>query len=160
MNTILLRDKMTRAARSTAPVKTGNLKWNGIYSVKTVNGFKIVWDRQYAHYINIQDQKYHKDFVRLGMLKATMQLREKTLKRTLRSDKVVSSDKYLPYFMTNENILVNKGKAKMLKNLKNSVNYMLKNEPYYANKTNVIPEFDSETGKLTDIYDYENELIN
>lgn len=153
---------MTKEARSTAPVKTGNLKYNGIYSIKTVNGFKIVWDRQYAHYINIQDQKYHKDFVRLGMLKATMQLRETTLKRTLKSKKEANLRNTLPYFMSQNyngtTLEFGKRTSKMLRELTKSVRYMQNNEPDYANKTNVVNYF--ENGQLVEIQEYDNELIN
>ena len=46
-----LRINMTKSARIPTPVDTGNLKNNGIYSMKTPKGFRIVWDKRFAHYI-------------------------------------------------------------------------------------------------------------
>ena len=162
MNTLLLRKKMTTSARSTAPVKTGNLKYNGIYSMRTTKGFKIVWDRQYAHYINIQNEKYHKDFVRLGMLKATMELRDKQAKRTLRSKKEVDIRNSLPYFISQNldgtTIDFKNNAAKIFKQLARSVKYMQEKEPNYVDKSNVVNYF--EDGKIVDIVEYENTLIN
>ena len=55
-----LRNKMTKLARSTAPVDTGNLKNNGIYSMVTPKGFRIVWDTRFAYYIPFVDEGTYK----------------------------------------------------------------------------------------------------
>ena len=74
-----LRYNLTKIARSTAPVDTGNLKNNGIYSMPTPKGFRIVWDKRYAYYLEYVDKglspfkspkvEANKGFVERGILK-------------------------------------------------------------------------------------------
>lgn len=46
-------------ARSSCPYDTGNMAGNAIYSIKTKNGFKIVWDQKFAYYLGYVNEGLH-----------------------------------------------------------------------------------------------------
>ena len=53
---LTLRATCLKIARREAPMDTGNLRKNAIYSVATKRGFKIVWDERFAYYLAFVDQ--------------------------------------------------------------------------------------------------------
>lgn len=112
---INLRIEMTNLARSTAPVDTGNLKNNGIYSMLTPKGFRIVWDKRYAHYIEYVDKgqnkyqtpkiKKNKGFVDRGIAMALIPIHKILNKEPTRIRGNGRSDlhKALPLFYKSDN---------------------------------------------------------
>lgn len=105
---LALRKNMTNVARSTAPVDTGNLKFNGIYSVRTNTGFKIVWDNQFAHYIKYQNEipsKGHKGFVENGMALALDLLGDKIANKKLNRNSAKNISQALPTAVRRGNVI-------------------------------------------------------
>lgn len=144
-----LRTNLTRIARSTAPVDTGNLKKNGIYSMQTPKGFRIVWDERFAYYIPYVDNgtvpfdspkiQANKGFVQRGIVSVLyeiykMQKGEKTPFRNNRNNKGYINIPYVYDVMKTydqENpVLMDRGAMKMFNRFANSVKQSEQLVPY------------------------------
>ncbi len=144
-----LRNNMTRKARQTAPVDTGNLKYNGIYSMRTSKGFRIVWDKRFAHYIPYVDEgtvpfdspkiQANKGFVQRGIILALHQvyLINSGKKTPFRDYSKKQKYKSIPYaydvmrtFDPENPMLMDKGATKMFNKFYNSVRMSDEVVPY------------------------------
>lgn len=161
-NVLRLRKKMTEDARSTAPVKTGNLKFNAIYSMKTSKGFKIVWDKYFAYYIEMQDKVYHKQFVDMGIAKALSNLQDDKIIKTMSKKKDLKN----PYTYLKSSLQLavqksiknkkyynfSKGEAMMKAKFEESIKYAKQHMPE-ENRDNVLRMYNP-NNRIQDVYEY------
>lgn len=144
-----LRTNLTRVARSTAPVDTGNLKKNAIYSMQTPKGFRIVWDKRFAYYLPFVDEatvpfsspkiEANKGFVQRGIVSVLYQIYkiQKGKNTPFRNYKNNKSYINIPYvydvmktYDPENPVLMDKGAVKMFNRFANSVKQSDQLVPY------------------------------
>lgn len=150
-----LRMHMTKLARETAPVDTGNLKNNGIYSMLTPKGFRIVWDKRYAHYIEyVNEGRYSHNSEKI---QRNIGFVDRGIQNSLIPIKQIQNENYYSF----------KGSGKS--NLKYSLPYFMlgknteaMNKKFYDSidlSQERFPDWDYETVLQTDVSEYD-EIID
>lgn len=163
-NELTLRKMMTEASRIPAPVDTGNLKFNGIYSMKTTKGFKIVWDTNFANYITFQNEKWNKGFVERGISNALDVLSYRIQNKLINKGRTKKISTTLPIAVQKGNIInkrnpngspiyFTRGQGAMEKQFYRSLARSASNDYGHLEERN--REFIyGENGKIIDIIDY------
>lgn len=134
-NRTFLKKTLLSIARYYAPIKTGNLKYNGIIAKDIPKGFSIIWDDGFVHYM---------DFVNNGAGKMTPKKR----KNLHFIEKGVSSClSYINYYIKNDGKVPHKlsiGSGKNKKVFRE--NYLTKEWGYY-NETKTLKNYEDKRYK-------------
>lgn len=98
---LTMRTIATKIARKNAPKDTGNMAMNGIYSMATSFGFRVVWDSNFAYYmpfvnedrnyINSEKTAKNKGFVDRAMVEICDTLKNYSLGEPINNIKYKSS---------------------------------------------------------------------